>query len=302
MQIPPSEPTEQPQWTILKLLRWTEEYFRSRNVEGPRSGAQILLAHLLELERIDLYLRHDQPLNPDELSRFKAMIRRRVKGEPVAYITGRKGFWSLDLAVSPDVLIPRPETEILVETALGLLKEIPRARVLDMGTGSGAIICAIGAERPGDLLFASDRSEAALRVARKNALSRLRGKREEETPESMPHFFAGEWLLPVRGDVRFHLILSNPPYIPTRTLEGLQPEIHHEPKVALDGGEDGLDPIRRIIARAGEHLHEEGSLLMEIGHDQWEAVEELLRETGEYREIRPVADYGGHQRVAVATR
>ncbi len=302
MQIPPSEPTEQPQWTILKLLRWTEEYFRSKAVEGPRSGAQILLAHLLGLERIDLYLRHDQPLNPEELSRFKAMIRRRVKREPAAYITGRKGFWSLDLAVSPEVLIPRPETEILVETALGLLKEIPMARVLDMGTGSGAIICAIGAERPGDLLFALDCSEAALRVARENARSQLQGQGQEETREDAPRFFAGDWLLPVRRDARFHLILSNPPYIPTRTLDRLQPEIHHEPKAALDGGEDGLSPIRRIASGAWAHLHEGGSLLMEIGHDQWEAVEELLRETGEYREIRPVADYEGHQRVAVATR
>jgi len=159
-------------WTVLQLLKWAADYFASHQIHPPRPTAELLLAHILGFNRVDLYIQYDRPLNPRELAAFKDVIKRRLCGEPVAYIVGERGFWSLDLHVTPDVLIPRPETEMLVETALGVLPESrvgePK-RVLDLGTGSGAIVLALAMERPGHWFYAVDRSWMALKVADKNA-------------------------------------------------------------------------------------------------------------------------------------
>ena len=175
-------------WTILKLLQWTSDYFRSRDIENPRASAEILLAHALNLKRIDLYLRWDQPLCPHELEKFKTLIKRRIHREPVAYIIGFKEFWSIEIGLTKEVLIPRPETECLVEAALALLhKESTTApkRILDLGTGSGAIVLALASQQPQHYFFASDFSIKALEVARQNT--------NRYKLDGVIHFLAGDW-------------------------------------------------------------------------------------------------------------
>ncbi len=284
-----------PLWTILSLLTWTADYFKTRGVESPRAGAEILLAETLRCDRIDLYLRFDQPLHEDELARFKGLIKRRVQGEPVAYIVGKRGFWTLDLAVSESVLIPRPETECLVETALTLLPADATettGRVLDLGTGSGAIVLSLAAERPGHRFFASDRSPDALRQAKRNA-----GK-------TGVAFFCSDWFDAVLPSATpFDLIVSNPPYIPTGEIDGLQVEVrNHEPRLALDGGRDGLSAIRRIIGGAPDRLSSGGHLLLEIGCDQGPAVERLIQQSGGYAAWSIRKDKAGRDRVLLARK
>jgi release factor glutamine methyltransferase len=282
-------------WTILKLLEWTTSYFKSREVESPRTSAEILLAHALHLNRIDLYLRYDQPLCNNELERYKALIKRRARREPVAYIMGAKEFWSMELAVTPDVLIPRPETESLVETALGVLAGdllmAPR-RILDLGTGCGAIALALASRQPQHLFFASDLSKAATRIAKQNA--------KRHGLDDRIHFFVGDWMEPLLEKSQlFDLIISNPPYVPSGGIPELQPEIYkYEPLSALDGEEDGLGCLRKIIGAAHRLLKPRGSLVLEIGHDQKAAVQRVIERCGKYDTVVFSKDYSGMDRVA----
>lgn len=283
-------------WNILKLLRWTTSYFQSHAIESSRAAAEILLAHVLKINRVDLYVQFDRPLNQSELGAYKSLIKRRLNREPVAYILGTKEFWSLDLTVSPDVLIPRPETECLVEWAL---ERIPRLqsenpqRVLELGTGSGAIVLALASERPGHNFIATDISVAALELARRNAADcQLAGD---------VSFVCGDWMSPFRTDPdKFDLIVSNPPYIPAKVIEGLQAEItDYEPRLALDGDTDGLACIRQIIQTANAHLVTGGGLMLEIGADQRGSFARLAAETGQYTDISFRKDYSGKNRVAL---
>ena len=282
-------------WTILQLVKWTTGYFQRHALDRARSEAEILLAHSLGMRRIDLYLNHDKPLGKDELSRFKALIKRRVKREPLAYITGAREFWSLTLAVNPSVLIPRPETECLVEVVLPVLDNTGGStkRVLDLGTGSGAVVIALAHERPEHRYVATDRSLAALQTARENACSHQVNHRID--------WFCGCWeqaLAPDRGI--FDLIVSNPPYIRSHDLNNLQPEIrNHEPSMALDGDEDGLACLRRIIVTACRFLRIGGMLAIEMGCDQANDVLTIARQVGCYDTPRIYKDYSGHDRVAV---
>jgi release factor glutamine methyltransferase len=281
-------------WTILKLLEWTTFYFKSQQVESPRASAEILLAHTLHLNRIDLYLRYDQPLCNNELERYKSLIKRRARREPVAYILGAKEFWSMELAVTPDVLIPRPETESLVETALGVLADdlhvVPR-RILDLGTGCGAIALALASRQPQHLFFASDLSKAAARIARQNA--------KRHGLDDRIHFFVGDWMEPLLNkSPLFDLIISNPPYIPSGGIPELQPEIYkYEPLSALDGEKDGLGCLRKIIGDAHCLMKPRGFLVLEIGHDQKAAVQRIIEHCGKYNEVVFSKDYSGMDRV-----
>ncbi len=286
-------------WTILKLLEWTCDYFKSRDVESPRTSAEILLAHVLKLNRIDLYLRYDQPLNSHELEQFKALIKRRVQREPVAYILGLKEFWSIEVGVTKDVLIPRPETECLVEVALALLSEESTAapkRILDLGTGSGAIVLALASQQPSHQFFASDCSIMALKVARQNA--------DRHGLDGLIHFFAGDWLRPIhKGKLLFDMIISNPPYIRSGDIAGLQPEIYkYEPLIALDGGLDGLGSLKKIINSAHRCLNHRGYLLLEIGHDQKDAVQAAIDNCGQYNKVFYSKDYSSLDRVVQMQR
>ncbi len=282
------------QWTIIKLIRWATSYLNSHDVDSPRATGEILLAHALHLDRIDLYLRFDQPLEAAELRTFKALIKRRIAREPVAYIVGKKEFWSLDFDVNEDVLIPRPETECLVEAALDHLAEItsrrPR-RILDLGTGSGAIAVALASQKPHHIYFASDRFQSAVELARRNA-----GR--HDLCRSI-HFLVGDWLSSFKGiGDGFDMIVSNPPYIPSDGINVLQPEIYrYEPIAALDGNEDGLACYRRIIKSAHIHLNPDGVLLLEIGHDQREDVQQIVSRVGRYQDFNCAKDYSGYDRV-----
>jgi release factor glutamine methyltransferase len=287
-----------PEWTIIKLLEWTTSYFKSHDIDSPRSTAEILLAHVLKLKRIDLYLRYDQPLYINELSKFKVLIKRRVEREPVAYIVGVKEFWSMDFAVTKDVLIPRPETECLVEAALTLLpqdnasdRNLSPKSILELGTGSGAVILAIASMRPKPVYFASDRSVKAIRLARQNS--------KRHGLDIAVIFFCGDWFTPLnRQKKRFDMIISNPPYIPTQLIGRLMPEIYkYEPISALDGDKNGLFCLRHIINTAHEYLNPEGSLLLEIGHDQKNDVQSLIDQCGSYEQVVFTKDYGGYDRV-----
>ncbi|HIJ54763.1 MAG TPA: peptide chain release factor N(5)-glutamine methyltransferase [Deltaproteobacteria bacterium] len=277
------------QWTILSLIQWTVSYFKSHHIENPRADAEILLAHVLGVDRIDLYLRYDQPLHTGELSRFKLLIKRRIQREPIAYITGTKEFWSLDFRVTTDVLIPRPETECLVEKALVLLSGENALRVLELGTGSGAISIALGSEKPNHHYFASDRSVSAVRLAGENA--------KRHKLNRLISFFAGDWFRPLNADGVFDLIISNPPYIRTKEIDRLEPEIfQNEPRISLDGGADGLRCIQQILVQAHHHLKPKGRLLLEMGYDQREKIQAILNSVSDYENIAFFMDYSGHDR------
>jgi release factor glutamine methyltransferase len=281
------------EWTILQVLQWAHTYFKNRGIESPRAAAEILLAHALGTDRIHLYMHHDQPLDQAELARFKTFIQRRLRREPVAYIVGHKGFWSLDLSVTPAVLIPRPETERLVEAALAWLANRGSGAtvdVMDLGTGSGAIVAAIASEARAHRFFASDISSEAIAIARGNA--------EAAGVAGNVRFFVGDWLSAVRPGPIFDLILSNPPYVASGTWSDLQPEIvHYEPRLALDGDEDGLRSYRAIVGAAHRYLKPGGALMMEIGYAQREAVQILAEQSGAYDTYTCIQDYSGHDRV-----
>ena len=286
------------EWTILSLIKWATGYFTAHGIDSPRATAEILLATLLNLKRIDLYLRYDQPLSNSELSEFKLLIKRRINREPVAYIIGKKEFWSLELEVTPDVLIPRPDTETLVEAALSCLAPVdapaaPAGQVLELGTGSGAIVLALASERPSYCYVATDISLSALQVAKNNA--------RRHQLDAAVRFVAGNWLDPFSPDKPvFDMIVSNPPYIPTGDISGLQPEVSRfEPMLALDGRSDGLHAIRQIIFSAHPLLKPQGVLLIEMGFNQKEAVIDLIRQSGHYHPFKIIKDYAGHDRVAV---
>ena len=285
-------------WTILKLLKWTTAYFKAHHIEQPRAAAEILLAHTLGIGRVDLYVQYDRPLESHELEVFKRFIQRRILREPVAYIVGKKEFWSMDLKVTPDVLIPRPETETLVEAALTIIPLEPGSaplKILDLGTGSGAVVLAMASERPVHRFYAVDRSEKALAVALDNA--RMLDLNKAIT------FLQGNWFDSVRELVHyFDVIVSNPPYISSHEYKALPPEIaQYEPREALDGGSDGLDAIRLIIKETARYIVPGGRLVFEIGYDQWTAVEKLIEGSGAYSEWAVIKDYSGHDRV-VRTR
>jgi release factor glutamine methyltransferase len=277
------------QWTVLKVLRWTTEYFRDRGFAQPRADAEVLLAHALGVERIQLYLNYDKPLAPEELARFRGFVRRRAAFEPAQYITGKQEFWSLDFKVSPAVLIPRPETEVLVEKALRIAGDGP-CLVLDLGTGSGAIAVALSHERTGIRVVATDKSWAAVEVARTNAV--LNGVADRICFVVMDLFEA------MSARPLFDIIVSNPPYVSDTEILDLAPEIaNYEPRSALrGGGQQGLALIRKILEQFRVYLKPQGSFLMEIGQGQAEMLEEELSSYSAAG-FEFIEDYSGIKRV-----
>lgn len=246
-------------WTILRVLQWTTGHFKRKGVEQPRANAEVLLAHVLEMERIGLYLHYDKPLGKTELARYRECVRRRTAREPSQYITGKQEFWSLEFEVTPAVLIPRPETEILVERAAALLKNA-NATVLDLGTGSGVIAVALAHECPSLRIVATDRSPEALAVAKRNS---MRHGVEERIHFAAMDLFSGFSITACP----FDLIVSNPPYVSDTDFANLPPEIaRYEPESALRGeGPEGLGTIRRILEKARNLLKKDGHLFIEIG-------------------------------------
>lgn len=286
--------------TVTELLAITAEFFQKKGIESPRLDAELLLGKVLGLSRIQLYTHFDQPLQEPELDEFRELVRRRGKREPAAYILGRREFFGRDFTVTRDTLVPRPDTEILVETALERLKEYPSDRVLkaaDICTGTGAVAITVALEMKGRAqVTATDISPGALAVARIN-------KEKLAAGESVT-LRQGDLFQALEPGEKFTAILSNPPYISEGEMAALPPEVQAEPSLALCGGRDGLDFYRRLINEALEYLEPGGFLAVEIGSEQGEPVAELARQAGAYEQagIEIVRDLAGHPRVVVMKR
>ncbi len=284
-------------WTILALIRWADERFKKEGLSSPRLDAEVLLAATLGMDRIGLYTHFDQPLKPDELARFKKFILRRLRREPVAYILGKREFWSLPFKVTPDVLIPRPETEVLVSEALKALAHLngKASNILEIGTGSGAISVALAKELPAAKVVATDLSANALSLAEENAL--WNGVRERI------HFLQGDLLQPIKKGERFDLVITNPPYIPREQFPSLMPEVRDfEPRIALDGGVNGLDFFRRALPAVGEFLDSGGWFLAEMGEGQDQEILRIAGKSSDLDSFDFVKDLAGIKRVFKARK
>lgn len=279
------------------MMRWSGEYLEGKGVERGRLDAEHLLAQALEVKRLQLYLQFDRPLERDELDRFRPLLKRRADREPLQYILGRAAFRELDLAVDPRVLVPRPETEVLVDEVLGWAKTRGRGDLkgLDLGTGSGAIALSLVFEGGFERVVATDVSQDALDVAAGNA----RSAGVEEKVE----FRLGSLFAPLGADERFDAVVSNPPYVADAEADELEPEVGvWEPASALFGGPDGLAVIRRIVEGAGAHLHPAGLLALEVGATQSGQVVAAVEAVGGYEDVRVRRDLAGRPRVVLARR
>ena len=313
-------------WTVQRLLVWTTGFFTKKGIEAPRRTAEILLSHVLGEDRVHLYMDFERPLNQEERGRFRELVQRRAAREPTDYLTGHRGFFGLDFAVDPRVLVPRPETEQLVELALSRLPPGQKAaagsdesapsdqeglsqesacetemreagnsgadevhHVLDLCSGSGCVGIAIAANRPNAAVVASDISRDALAVAEINA--------EKNGVRDRISFRCGDLFETLRSGELFDVIVSNPPYVRRGIIPTLSPEVRREPVIALDGGADGLDLIRSIASGAGNFLRPGGTLCMEIGDEQGEMVRQILIEAG-FSEVLIEKDFAGLDRIA----
>jgi release factor glutamine methyltransferase len=287
------------QWTVLKVIQWTAGHFQKKELENPRLEAEVLLAHLLGIDRMGLYLNYDRSLTDEERRVYREMIQRRMGGEPLAYIVGSKEFWSLRFEVSGECLIPRPETEHLVEETVRIAQGLPSPpRVLEIGFGCGAVAIALAKELPGAEIVATDISVGALALAQQNVAAHQVERRIRLILGDL--FPAGEPQEEPAGKGLFDLICSNPPYIPTAEILKLAPEVRdYEPLSALDGGEDGLRFFRQIADGAPGFLMKHGWLLMEMGRGQDEAVIGILQDRG-FEQIDFIPDYAGITRVIKA--
>ena len=302
---PPGEP-----WTPILLTRWSGEYLRGRGVENGRLDAELLLAHVLGVKRLDLYLQFDRPLQAPELGAFKTLLKRRAAREPLQYVLGRTAFRELDLRTDSRALIPRPETEILVGEVLAWTEgktgggpavdgrdESPGAWggplwALDVGTGTGAIALSLLKEGPFHRVVGTDPSPGALELARENA-------RETGLDEGL-ELREGALFAPLEEGERFHVIVSNPPYVAEGDRAGLQPEIlHWEPSRALFAGADGLEVLDPLVRRAPAHLAPGGLLALEVGEGQASRVASLMETTGAYEEVLLRPDLTGRLRVVL---
>lgn len=293
----------QPQ-TLLDYLRLAVDYLKKRGCASPRLDAELLLAHVLGVDRVGLYVNFDRPLSRPEVDAFRAALRQRGQGTPVAYIVGEKPFLDTSLYVSPAVLIPRPETELLVEAVVRWLGEQPAERlwVADVGTGSGAIAVGVALAEPRAHVLAVDVSPDAAEVARRNV---ARHGLEERV-----QVVVGDLLIPWlerpgdgRGPEALDVVVSNPPYVATGELAELPRDVREfEPRLALDGGPDGLAVYRRLIPMAAAALRPGGLLALEIGACQGKSLVGMLQAGGAWGAVRVEQDYAGHDRVLLAVR
>ncbi|HWX76223.1 MAG TPA: peptide chain release factor N(5)-glutamine methyltransferase [Candidatus Acidoferrales bacterium] len=291
--------TARTQRTVRRALLDGAQFLRDAGIESARLDAEVLLGYVLNAERTDIYLGMESTCNDNDEKGFRELLMRRAKGEPIAYITGRKEFWSLDFVVTPDVLIPRPETELLVELSLENAMIAPARdslKIFDIGTGSGVIAVTLAKELRAARIWAVDASATALNVAVVNA-------RRHGVADRI-QFLHGDLFDPI-ADLghSFDLIVSNPPYVSSQGIPKLARYIRDwEPKMALDGGPDGLDCYRRIVDRAHKYLAPEGRVLLEIGEDQSKALAELFARVGGFEAATIYQDYAGKDRVIATSK
>ena len=278
-------------WTILKVLDWTTGRFERLEIESARLEAQILLAHVLRCPRVALYTSFDKPLDTAELTKYRELIQRRIDGEPVAYLTGQQEFWSLPFAVDKRVLVPRPDTETLVQAVLELGDSVSEAgdelRIAEIATGSGAVCVSIAHERKNWQLVATDLSDDALQVARGNA--------ERNQCHERIEFRQGHLCVPLQED-KFSILVSNLPYISSADMKTLSPEVLSEPTMALWGGTTGLELIEELVSVARTNLLDTGWVALEHGFDQGEAVRDIATSAG-FVDVETRSDLAGRARV-----
>ena len=285
-------------WRVVDLLDWTVGYFQQHGIPNPRLDAEVLLGHLLEKSRLQLYLHFEMPVFQEHLTPFRELIKKRIAHTPVSYLTNLKEFMSLDFYVDERVLIPRPETEQLVETILTTKTENFQ-RLLELGTGSGVIATSLAVQQPEWKIVATDISEPALAVARRNA--------ETHACTAQIEFLSGDLFQPIEaintnGDPRFDWIVCNPPYIKNTERDTLSPDVRdYEPEIALFAGDDGLAVIRRLIAEAPKYLAPSGKLILEIGATQADAVRTLLEAESAYTTYQLFKDYAEKERIVLAS-
>jgi len=275
-------------WTTLAVLDWTTQRFTEAGITSSRLEAQLLLAHVLQCTRTQLYTGFDKPLGDPELAAYRALIKRRLAGESVSYLLGEQEFWGLAFYVDPHVLVPRPDTETVIDVARMLRTDRAAiCRVLDLCTGSGAIAVALAKELPNATIVATEVSIDAVAIAKKNV--------ERNAVADRVDVRFGDLFVPVAGE-RFDLIVANPPYIATAVIDTLSAEVRREPRLALDGGADGLVFYDRICGAARDYLVPGGALVVEHGFDQADAVRERFARAG-FADIALVHDLGKNPRV-----
>jgi len=307
-------------WTIQKLLIWTTEYFTEKGIDQPRLSAELLLSHVLSMKRIELYTQFNKPVTGQQLDRLHNLVKRAGQNEPIAYLIGKTEFYSLEFDITPDCMIPRPETELLVERAIEFLRTRPAGNLMvssmmqkgeisngarngtqlvcDLCTGCGCIAAAIAKNFLNARIIATDICDAALKVAASNI--------KNHRLENRITLLAGdlfEPLVPQLDIEKFDLIVSNPPYVSTAEFEALDKNVKdYEPKSALFAGTDGLDIHRRIIQNADSFLKPDAALLLEIGFAQGQAIKTLLEQTGAFSEVKIEKDFHNNDRIAFAKR
>ncbi|WP_437202773.1 peptide chain release factor N(5)-glutamine methyltransferase [Planctomicrobium sp. SH664] len=286
----PAVTTEEP-WTVRRILDWTIQFLKDKGSDTPRLDAEVLLAHARQCQRIQLYTQFDEPLTDAQRATMRELVKRRGAAEPVAYLVGHREFFSLDFIVRRGVLIPRPDTEVLVLTALDLARGNNVAKILDIATGTACVPIAIAKNLPPVSLQAVEIDPTAHEVAAANI--------EKHGLTERIQLHQGDLFAPLDPSDRFGIITSNPPYVASREIAELAPDIrNHEPHLALDGGEDGLEIVRRLIHAAPAHLAENGWLLIELSPEQAEAGCELLRQRG-FTAVSVKNDLSGQARVVL---
>lgn len=288
-----------PEWTIQKLLKWVTDYFNEKKIDSPRLSAELLLSYVLQLKRIDLYTQFDKPVPKEKLDVLHELVKRASKNEPVNYITGKTEFFSIEFEISPDCLITRPETELLVESAVEFLRSRSAKKlVCDLCTGCGCIAVAIAKNVPSVDIIATDISDAALKTAAKNI--------EKHNLKNRIKLLCGDLFDPIIAQLdiaKFDLIVCNPPYVSSSEYQALGRNVKdYEPKIALYAGDDGLDTYRRITEKVCDFLNPDAALILEIGYSQGPAVRELLGKAGCFGEIKIEKDYQNNDRIVTATK
>jgi release factor glutamine methyltransferase len=286
-------------WTIQKLLNWVAEYLKNKGIDSPRLSAELLLSHVLGLKRIELYTQFEKIVPEERLAKLHDLVERAGRGEPIAYLASKTEFYSLELDISADCMIPRPETELLVERAIEFLRtRSGKQLVCDLCTGSGCIAVAIARNCPDCRIIATDICDAALSVAARNI--------EKHNLKERIKLLCGDLFDPIVPQLdadKFDLIVCNPPYVSAVEFEKLDKNVKdYEPKLALSAGDDGLDIYRRIIERVGTFLKSDAAVMLEIGYNQGQAVKQLLEQAGCFGEITIEKDFHENARIVIAKK
>jgi len=278
-------------WRVIDILKWGETYFSEANFDNPRREIEVLVQEILNCKRVDLYLRFDEPLTKNQLSTLRDWVKRRKNHEPSQYITGKVGFYNIELNVNPDVLIPRPESEVLVEQVLKRISERDKLSILDIGTGSGCIALAIANERPNSKIIGVDNSDKAIELAKSNSQNLELNNTE----------FLYMDVLSDKIDRQFDIVVSNPPYVPKQEMSGLMPDVHNfEPHSALTDNADGLIFYRKFIEISNIILKAGGWFLLEVGLGKHPEIVRNLFNNDNFINVELIKDLNGDDRVLAA--